>query len=88
MKIKVKFLTAFREVINKNEDEIQLPRISTIKELVAHLSEKYGRKFTKYLYSEVGLIAVNGISINSLQGFETKLKAADTVAFFPVLSGG
>ncbi|MBE0512424.1 MAG: MoaD/ThiS family protein [Candidatus Bathyarchaeota archaeon] len=94
MKIKVRFFTSLREITGKKEDEIQSPSIFTVEELLAHLSKKYGREFTEYLYDEKGKvrtyiqILINGRGIKALQGFETKLKEGDTVAIFPPVGGG
>jgi len=94
MKIKVRFFTSLREITGKKEDEIQLPSIITVGELLAHLSKKYGRDFTDYVYDEKGnvqtyiQILINGRGINAFQGFETKLKEGDTVAIFPPVGGG
>ena len=94
MKIKVKFFTSLREITGKKEDEIQSSSIITVEELLAHLSKKYGREFTEYLYDEKGKvrtyiqILINGRGIKVLQGFETKLKEGDTVAIFPPVGGG
>ena len=94
MKIKVRFFTSLREITGKKEDEIQLPSITTVGELLAHLSKKYGRDFTDYVYDEKGnvqtyiQILINGRGINTFQGFGTKLKEGDTVAIFPPVGGG
>ncbi len=66
----------------------------TVEELLAHLSKKYGKEFTSYLYDEKGevqkyiQILINGTGIIALQGFKTKLKEGDTVAIFPPVGGG
>ena len=94
MKVKVKFFTSLREITGKKEEEIQSPRTIRVKELLASLSEKYGREFTDYLYDERGKvrtyiqILVNGRGINVLQGFETELEEGDTIAIFPPVGGG
>ena len=94
MKIKVKFFTSLREITGKKEDEVQSSSIITVEELLAHLSKKYGRELTEYLYDEKGKvrayiqILINGRGIKVLQGFETKLKEGDTVAIFPPVGGG
>jgi len=94
MEIKVKFFTSLREITGKKEDEIQLSSVITVKELLAHLSERYGKEFTQYLFDEKGKvrtyiqILINGRSLNAFQGFETKLKEGDTVAIFPPVGGG
>ena len=94
MKVKVKFFTSLREITGKKEDEIQSSSIITVEELLAHLSKKYGREFTEYLYDEKGnvqkyiQVLINGRGIKVFQGFETKLKEGDTVAIFPPVGGG
>ncbi len=94
MKIKVRFFTSLREITGKKEDEIQSSSITTVEELLAHLSKKYGREFTEYLYDDKGKvrayiqILINGRGINALQGLETTLKKGDTVAIFPPVGGG
>jgi molybdopterin synthase sulfur carrier subunit len=94
MKVRVKFFTSLREITGKKEEEIQSPRTIRVKELLASLSEKYGREFTDYLYDERGKvrtyiqILVNGRGINVLQGFETELEEGDTIAIFPPVGGG
>lgn len=87
----MRFSSSIRGIIGKklpDKDEIQLPNICNVNELLGHLSKKYGIIFTEYLRAEVGLIVINGVSIYALKGFETGLKEGDVVAFFPVLSGG
>lgn len=94
MKVKVKFFTSLREITGKKEDEIQSPITIRVNDLLASLSEKYGREFTEYLYDERGKvrtyiqILVNGRSINVLEGFETKLREGDSIAIFPPVGGG
>ena len=94
MKIKVRFFTSLREITGKKEDEVESSKIFTVKELLAHLSKKYGAEFTSYLYDDKGnvqsyiQVLVNGRGIKVLQGFETKLKEGDTVAIFPPVGGG
>ena len=94
MKIKVRFFTSLREITGKKEDEIQSPNIITVEELLAHLSKKYGKYFTEYLYDKKGKVQtyiqvlINGRGIKVFQGFETKLKEGDTVAIFPPVGGG
>ena len=94
MKIKVKFFTSLREITGKKVDEIQSTGIIPVKELLSHLSKKFGKEFTEYLYDEEEKVRtyiqvlINGKSINSLKGFETELKEGDTVAILPPAGGG
>jgi len=94
MKIKVRFFTSLREITGKKEDEIQSPHVITVEELLAHLSKKYGKDFTEYVYDKKGKlqtyiqVLINGRGIKELQGLQTNLKQGDTVAIFPPVGGG
>lgn len=95
MKVTVKFFTTLREMTRKREEEIETSdTILTVKELLSYLSEKYGRKFVDYVYDKKGearsylQFLINGKSITTLQGFETKLRDGDKVAIIPPVGGG
>ena len=95
MKATVKFFTTLREMTGKREEEIEASDpLLTVKELLNRLSEKYGRKFVDYVYDEEGKarsylqFLVNGRSITTLQGFETRLRDGDKVAIIPPVGGG
>ena len=94
MKVEVKFFTSLREITCKKVDEIQLQSVITVEELLTLLSEKYGKKFTEYIYNKKGKVQnflsflVNGKNINVLQGFDTELKEGDIIAIIPPVGGG
>jgi molybdopterin synthase sulfur carrier subunit len=94
MKVEVKFFTSLREITGKKADEIQLQSVITVEELLNLLSEKYGKKFTEYIYNKEGKVQdflsflVNGRNINVLQGFDTELKQGDIIAIIPPVGGG
>ena len=94
MKVEVKFFTSLREITGKKADEIQLQSVITIEELLTLLSDKYGKKFTEYIYDKKGKVQdflsflVNGRNINVLQGFDTELKQGDIIAIIPPVGGG
>lgn len=95
MKVTIKFFTTLREMTGKREEEIEISDpLLTVKELLSYLSEKYGRKFVDYVYDEKGKtrnylqFLINGRSITTLQGFETRLKEGDKVAIIPPVGGG
>lgn len=94
MKVTVKFFTNLRELTDKGQEEMELPRVITVEELLKHLSKKYGQQFTEYVYDERGNVRsylqflINGRSITTLQGFETRLKEGDRVAIIPPVGGG
>jgi len=94
MRVTVKFFTALREIVGKKEEEFEFSKGTTIKEVLRHLSESYGRTFKEYIYNEKGRIKshleflINGKSITTLQGFETKVKDGDKIAIIPPVGGG
>jgi len=94
MKITVKFFTELRELTGKKEEEIELPNAITVADLLNLLSKRHGRGFTNYVYNERGKVRghlqflVNGKSIITLQGFETRLGDGDSFAIIPPVGGG
>jgi len=94
MKVTVKFFTALREVVGKKEEEFEFSRGTTIKELLKHLSESYGQAFKEYIYNDRGRVKghleflINGKSITTMKGFETKLNEGDKIAIIPPVGGG
>lgn len=94
MKVTVKFFTVLRELTGKKEEEIELPNAITVAELLSLLSKRHGREFTDYVYDEKGRVRghlhflINGRSITTLQGFETRLEEGDRFAIIPPVGGG
>jgi len=94
MKVTVKFFTTLRELTGKKEEEIESPNLITVAELLNLLSKRYGRGFTEYVYDERGRVRghlhllINGRSITTLQGFETRLEEGDRFAIIPPVGGG
>jgi molybdopterin synthase sulfur carrier subunit len=96
LKVKVEFLGHVRNVIGSNrEEEVEISEGSSIADLLAMLSEKYGEPFKKAVYEKSGadvksnyIITVNGYLLNQLNGVETKLKNGDQVILLPIVSGG
>lgn len=94
MKVTVKFFTSLRELTGKSQEEMRVPSAITVEELFKRLSKKYGQQFTEYVYDEKGNVRsylqflINGRSITTLQGFETRLEEGDRVAIIPPVGGG
>lgn len=94
MRVTVKFFTSLREIVGKKEEEFEFSKGTTIKELLRHLSETYGQSFREYIYNERGRVKshlqflINGKSIETLKGFETKLEEGDKIAIIPPVGGG
>jgi MoaD family protein len=94
MKVKVKFFTRLREITGKKVDTIEMQNSITIKGLIILLAKKYGKNFREYIFDNKGEVQeffsflVNGIKINNMQGYDTKLQDGDIVAILPPVGGG
>jgi MoaD family protein len=92
MKLIVKLLRPFSDIIRKNEIEIDFNG-DTIEDLIEILINKYP-KLKKELYNQNNkliyyiCIFLNDKPINALNGMATKLKNEDQILFFIPLSGG
>jgi molybdopterin synthase sulfur carrier subunit len=93
----VRFFTILREVTGKKEETLNFPNSEnvTVKRVLKKLAEQYGKGFIEYVYEhktdEVkGFLQflVNGRSILSFNGFETKLAHGDVLAIIPPVGGG
>jgi MoaD family protein len=96
VRITVEYLGYIRQTLGITQPEsIELKPEASTRDLLVHLSDKYGGPFKKAVYDpkEAALkpyhiIAVNGLMINLLGGLDTKLKDGDRVAVMPVVTGG
>jgi molybdopterin synthase sulfur carrier subunit len=96
LKINVEYLGHIKNMTgDKRQEEIEIRNDSSIAELLALLSRKYGEPFKKAVYESGGadvksnfMATVNGYLLNQLKGVETKLKNGDHVILMPVVSGG
>jgi MoaD family protein len=97
LRVSVRFFTVLREITGKKEETLQFPRGEevTVNVVLKRLSEKYGKAFDEYIYDHAtrdvkGFLQflVNGRSVSSPQGMETKLSSGDVLAIIPPVSGG
>ncbi|UCB58459.1 MAG: MoaD family protein [Thermoplasmatales archaeon] len=92
MKLIVKLLRPFSDIIRKNEIEIDFNG-DTIEDLIELLINKHP-KLKKEFYNQNNklidyiCIFLNDKPINALNGMATKLKNEDQILFFIPLSGG
>lgn len=93
--VAVKYYSVFCKAANfYREEQLQLGRDETLRELVDLLAHKYGEEFKAKLFDTVGnlritaWVLVNGDRVRSGQ-FDQRLKFGDTVIFTsPLLVGG
>jgi MoaD family protein len=95
VKVKVEYLGFIRNMLSKRTEELELHENTTLKELLNHLSERYGSDFKKQVY-ESGqkdvkygfVVTVNGVLMDQLRGVDTPLKNGDHVILMSLMSGG
>lgn len=97
MKIKVRFFTSLREIVNKREEALSFDQNQkvTVNFVLKTLAEKYGTPFKEYVYEgktakPKGFLQflVNGNSTSTLNGLETELEDGDLLAILPPVGGG
>jgi MoaD family protein len=90
IKIKVKLFTSLREISGKKMVEIDCPSKITIKELLMNISEKFGSRFTEYLFNEKEEVRkyIQVLLNGRARGLETILEEGDTIALLPPVGGG
>ena len=93
--VRVKYFGFLRvELVNHSEDVLLLDK-DTLRDLLRHLAERYGEKFTDHVFDpstevlrEDILLNVNGTPNHQLSGLETILSDEDEVDIMPLFSGG
>ncbi|MBL7118945.1 MoaD family protein [Candidatus Bathyarchaeota archaeon] len=93
MRIKARFFTILREMTGKKEEILTVGDGTTVKEILDLLSEKHGNDFSEYIFKGRRLrshiqILLNGISITTLNGLDTRLEEDSTLAIVPPVGGG
>jgi len=88
--VKIVYPIILAAVTRKKEEEVEFS--GDVEALINFLCEKY-KGLKKVLYNKEGFnkfinIYVNNEDIRNLNGFETEVKANDTVKFIPAIAGG
>ena len=95
--IKVLFFTSLREITGKKEETLDLPIMDNIAviTIIDLLSKCYGKPFNEYVYDPKtcnvrGFLQflINGKSVSTLNGLDTKLVSGDVLAILPPVGGG
>jgi MoaD family protein len=94
VEVEVKYYAMIRDKAGKKTEKVALPSKSSVKDLVENLIERYGAEFENYIYDNEKQIRdylsfmLNGINVNSLDGFSTILRDGDTFSMLPPIGGG
>jgi len=94
VKVVVRFFTTLREITGKKEEQMEFSQSASVNTVLRKLSESYGADFNDYVFDELGdvrghlEILINGRSVSTLSGLNTKLKDGDQVAILPPVGGG
>jgi len=94
MEVEVKLYAMLREIASKKLEKVDLPEKASMRDLIDFLISKYGEEFGTYIYDADKQVRnylsymINGVNINSLNGFETTLKDGDVISLLPPVGGG
>jgi MoaD family protein len=80
---RLRLFAALRDAAGVSRDDFDA---RTVASLLSQAKKRYGKAFSEAL--EFASIAVNGTTINVLQGEDTPLDDEDEVALMPPVSGG
>lgn len=80
MNVKVHYFGIIGNITGRHEDEPQLPKNATIRDLLNLLAEKYGSSFQRNVFNGERLspyvrVLVDDRSIDEIKGLATKLKS-------------
>jgi len=97
LKVLVRFFTSLREITGERELTVKFSKGEkvTVNTVLEKLAENYGKSFIEYVYdrktSDVkGFLQflINGRSISTLEGLDTRLADGDVLAIIPPVGGG
>ncbi len=94
LEVEVKYYAMLREASGRKREVFELPEGSSVGDLMDIVAGKYGDPFRRYVFdSEMRVwdylrFMLNGISVSSLEGFDTVLGDGDVMAILPPIGGG
>lgn len=95
MKITLHTILGLKQVIGQKLTDIDLPKGSTVEDLLAYMKERWGSALSPHLFDpESGAILsyvrimVNGQTIPHLNGMKAPLNDGDEILILPPASGG
>lgn len=94
MRVTVQYLGHIRALVHTRAEEVNVPSVTTIFELLKRLTRLYGDEFRQEVFADDGgvregiIVTINGKAIGQLQGIKTSLHPGDTIAILPLFAGG
>jgi len=95
MKVKARYFAAIREIVGKNEEDLDVPDQTTVRDFLSILSEKYGEPLRDHVFSEdTGELSphlnflIDGKNIAMINGAQTVLYEGCAFAIIPPVGGG
>jgi molybdopterin synthase sulfur carrier subunit len=94
MEVEVRYYAMLREAAGRKKEMIELPEKASVGDLMNLVVGKYGDDFYRYVYDGQKRVRdylsfmLNGINVNSINGFETQLKDGDVLSVLPPVGGG
>jgi molybdopterin synthase sulfur carrier subunit len=95
MRVRVRFFTRLKEVVGRDELELDVEERADVGVVLRKLSERYGEKFAALLYegNERMLathlqVLLDGSNVLGLNGLKTRLKGGSELAIIPLIMGG
>ena len=94
MEITVRYFTILRRITMKRQENLKMKEHSTLEDMLAVITEKYGRKFERYAASGISkeglriVFLLNGKEVTQFKGLKTRLHEGDTVVLMPPIAGG
>ncbi|MGD2142432.1 MAG: MoaD family protein [Candidatus Bathyarchaeota archaeon] len=90
----MRYYAMLREAAGRKKEMIELPEKASVGDLMNLVVGKYGDDFYRYVYDGQKRVRdylsfmLNGINVNSINGFETQLKDGDVLSVLPPVGGG
>lgn len=88
MKVKVRYFARYRSLVGTDEEEIEIPEGSTVRDLIEILKERHPVLKNEVFAEDDDLADVNVSKNGRYVRFDEILKEGDVVALFPPVSGG
>lgn len=88
----IKYFADIRSLTGRNEEQ-WLKAATTVRQLLAGLSARYGAAFEDRVFkggrlSDTVILLVNGKDVRHLNAVDTRLSPEDVVVLFPMVAGG